>query len=121
MTPKIENARIKSTMLGTEDHGCLTCFLALEFANGACGFGGYAFDGYDADEKERRGQTGFGAEYIRRLLDVLEVSTWEKLPGTLVRVENTGWGGGVTRVGHYMKDRWFDPKELAAEFAEAVK
>lgn len=38
------NAKIKSTMLGFEDHGIMTCFLQLEQASSGQCFGGYRLD-----------------------------------------------------------------------------
>ena len=38
------NAKIKSTKLGYEDHGILTCFLILEQESSSQGFGGYRLD-----------------------------------------------------------------------------
>ena len=110
------NAKIVSTVLGLEDHGILTCWLMLDGDGWGVGFGGYALDGYDETKKRRIG-AAFGAEYVRALLDTLGIESWEKLPGTVVRVETEGWGGKVQRIGHALKERWFDPAELAKEFA----
>ena len=107
---KIENATITSTMLGTEDHGILTAMLMLAGDGWGIGFGGMSFDGpeHDAAGKfiGRRG-SAFGMEWIRGLLDTLEVERWEQLPGKLVRVETEGWGGKAIAIGHPIKDRWF--------------
>jgi len=117
---RIENAKIDSTTLGVEDHGILTCMLMLSGDGWGIGFGGYAMDEPEKDEAGkfvgRRG-TAFGAEYIRLLLETLQVKRWEDLPGTIVRVETEGGcGGRALRIGHALKDRWFDPKALAATY-----
>lgn len=118
---RIENARIKDTMLGVEDHGILTAYVHLEGDGWGVGFGGYAMDSWDQSKKRRLG-TAFGTEYILRLLDVIGVSKWEDLKGKYCRVETEGLGGGARRIGHITKDKWFDPKALAEEFKdEAVK
>jgi hypothetical protein len=109
---KIENARIKSTMLGTEDHGIMTAYLHLEGDGWGVGFGGYCFDEYDESANRRFG-TAFGTEFILQILRTLDIESWEKLPGTVIRVEYEGWGRKVLRIGHYMKDKWFDPSALA--------
>ena len=111
MTPKIENCRIKSTMLGVEDHGIFTCMLHLEGDGWGCGFGGYGLDMWSDADKRRIG-TAYGMEFIKKILDTLELERWEQLPGTLIRAENEGIGGKVVRIGHYMRDKWFDPREL---------
>jgi len=114
MARQILNARITRTTLGTEDHNILTAFLEFSGDGWGCGFGGYGFDEWDATQRTRVGHA-YGMEFIRRVLTTLEVSTWEKLPGTYARVESSGLGGRIHRIGHIMKDQWFDPEELAAE------
>lgn len=111
---QIENARIESVMLGYEDHGILTAYVFVKFANGGCGFGGYAFDEWNK-AKQRRVGCAFGSEWIINVLETVGVKKWEDLPGKPVRVEHEGWGGTITRIGHFIDDRWFDPKALAAE------
>jgi hypothetical protein len=113
--PTIENVVIKSTMLGVEDHGIFTAYLNLEGDGWGCSFGGYGFDEWDAKKGRRIGHA-FGIEFINRVLEVAEVDRWEKLPGTKIRCKTTGLGGGVTEIGHFMKNKWFNPKTLAAEF-----
>jgi len=114
---KIENAEIASTMLGNEDHGIFTCYVTVISDGWGCGFGGYALDAYHADKKRRIG-TAYGLEFIKRILETLEIETWEKLKGTPVRVETEGYGGGIKRLGHFRKDRWFDPKALLEELKD---
>lgn len=111
---KSENAVIESTMLGDEDHGIFTCYVFVSGDGWGCGFGGYALDEYNKKAEERIG-TAYGLEFIKRILKTLEVTKWEKLVGTPVRVETQGLGGGITRIGHFRKNRWFDPKELLEE------
>lgn len=112
MTIRIENAFVESTMLGREDHGIMTAFVFCKGEGWGCGFGGFGLDTYDKS-KDRRVGVAFGIEFISRILETLEVSEWEKLKGTPLRVETEGWGGGITKIGHYVKDKWFDPKALA--------
>ena len=115
----VENAEIEGTMLGTEDHGIFTCFVQVTGDGWGCGFGGYALDEYKPEKGERIG-TAYGMEFIKRILITLEVSSWEKLKGTPVRVETTGIGGRIARIGHFRKERWFDPQELLREMKEGV-
>lgn len=114
---RIENGRVIGTMLGVEDHGIFTCYVMVESTSGCGGFGGHALDQYNRKNKQREG-TAYGLEFVRKILSCLEVSEWEKLKGTPVRVETDGIGSGISRIGHYMKDRWFDPEELK-DFAES--
>lgn len=111
MSAEIKNAKITSTHLGNEDHAIFTAYLSLDFGGSAQSFGGYALDEYDKDKKRRVG-TAFGTEFIKAILRTLEVETWEKLPGTVCRVR--GSYHDIEAIGHFMKDQWFSPRELAA-------
>jgi len=108
---KIENVQIVATTLGVEDHGIFSCYLHLSGDGWGCGFGGYALDEYKNELKRRVG-TAYGMEFIGAILRTLEVETWEKLKGQHCRVETEGVGGRVLRIGHLMKNKWFDPATL---------
>jgi len=109
---------VRRTMLGVEDHGILTCMLHVDGDGWGIGFGGYALDQpmwTDPQNKRdflgRQG-TNYGMEFIRRVLDTLEVETWEKLPGTVVRIRFDGdglCGERCVGIGHAYKNRWFIP------------
>jgi len=120
METTIENAKISSSKLGYEDHGVFTAMIFINGEGWGCGFGGYALDGWDEAEGRRIG-TRFGIEFITEVLNTLGVGNWEDLPGTHVRVETEGIGGGIRRIGHIIKDRWFDPKMLADAFCPEEK
>lgn len=96
-------------MLGIEDHGILTCFLYCEWDSSGCGFGGYRLD-------SKNKSSGYGTEYINRVLKTVGVGKWEELSGKYIRIEHSGLGGGITRIGHIIEDKWFDPKALADEY-----
>ncbi len=109
----IENGKIISTMLGIEDHGILTCMIRIDYGCGGQGFGGWALDEPIRDENDKfikRVGSQIGMQFIRRILEVLEIDDWERLPGTPCRVEHTR--SKVFRIGHYLNDEWFDPTEL---------
>ena len=112
MTLEAKNARIEGTTLGIEDHGCLIFYLHLDYGGGGQGFGGFVLDTHVERGQPRIG-TVFGTTAILRVLQVLGVGTWEKLPGTPVRVEADG--SKIYRIGHYLKDEWLDLEELAKE------
>ena len=106
---EIKNAKIRSTMLGVEDHGIMTCMLHVEGDGWGQGFGGYSFDSWDEKLKKRVGSS-YGIEFIKNILETLEVGKWEQLPGTYVRIENDF--GKIYAIGHITKDKWFRPSEL---------
>lgn len=113
---KEENAMIHRADIYIEDHGILTAFLDLEFDGSAQGFGGYGFDW--VPKKERRYSQNC-ALFIRRVLDTVGKRSWDKLPGTAVRVKREdGWGSRIVAIGHITKNQWFNPQE---EFEAAKK
>jgi len=106
----VRNCKITSTMLGYEDHGILTCMLNLNGDTWGVGFGGYSLDSYDEERKERFASAeGFKA--ILAILETLELSSWEKLPGTFIRAEMND-DGRCERIGHLMKEKWFSFKDF---------
>lgn len=113
---KTENAEIMSTMLGTEDHGIMTCYLHLKYDGGGQGFGGLSFDspvlGEDGRFKRRMGNS-FGLEFIARVLRTVGVDKWEALPGKFVRARHTHTK--VLSIGHIIEDKWFSPDTLVSE------
>lgn len=95
-------AKIKSTFLGVEDHGILTCFLHVDYGSGGQGIGGYSLDeptwgtddgfvvGSRPDDHTarfagRRG-TDFGMEFVRRVIKACGVDSWEKVTGRTIYV-----------------------------------
>lgn len=98
----IRNAVIKSVTLSTADHGCLSGWLHLDYGSEAQGFGGYML--YSPTK-----HLGTAGLWIWRILQTLEVSTWEDLPGKPLRVKASH--SGVESIGHLLKDQWFNPRE----------
>ncbi len=117
---KIENALIESTMLGIEDHGIMTCYIHLSGNGWRCVYGGFGLDAWDKDLKRRVG-TAEGMDALMLLMDALEVTKWEDLKGQYVRVENTGWGGEITKIGHLIKPQWFSFREFFTKCAEVAE
>lgn len=112
---EIRNAKIRSVQLGFEDHGILTCWVNTEGANCSQGFGGYGFS--HRPNKKNVGASDL-ADYILGILEALEIDAWEKLPGTPCRVEQ-GESGLLVRIGHFTKEKWFDPRILMNKRKEA--
>lgn len=116
MTIETMNAKIRSTTLGREDHGIFTAFLNLDYGSSGQSFGGYALDEWcgPRSAEGRRVGTAYGMEFIAEILRTLEVESWEKLPGTVCRVRCEH--SKIHAIGHFLKDQWFDPSELHAQF-----
>lgn len=106
---EIKNAKITSVRFGKEDHGIMTCYVMLDYGGSGQGFGGYAFDRWDATLNRRVG-AAYGMEWMMRLFKVLEVQELQELIGMPVRVESTYTK--IHRIGHFIKDQWFDPSDI---------
>ena len=109
-----KNAIIESTTLGYADHDVLSFWLMLDYGGTGQGFGGFALDG--PGKNGHRVGCAFGLEAIMGVLTTLGVDTWEKLPGTPLRVRgDLGLGSSkIDAIGHLLKDQWLDLSELAA-------
>lgn len=97
----IKNAKIKSTFLGIEDHGIPTFFINLDYGGAGQSFGGYDLRYY-------------GIEIIVEILNALEVDSWEKIDG-FIRADADY--EKVYRIGHIVKDSWFDIEKLKNKIA----
>ena len=107
----ISNARIRSTMLGREDHGIMTFMIYIDASNFSGGIGGFCLDEYSNDIKARvfRAES---MEAISEILDVVGVDKWEDLPGKYIRFEDSGWNSTITKIGNIINDKWFDMKKF---------
>ena len=108
---EIKNAKIRSTMLGVEDHGIFTFVLNLDYGGSGQGFGTFCLDEPLKKDGKFLGRVGtaVGMDAIMKVLDVIGVGSWEKLPGQVLRAESDMCQ--IYRIGHFMKDEWFDIKE----------
>lgn len=98
----VANAKIEWTMLGRENHGIPTAQVGTSEGSTAQGFGGY-----DMRHESAR-------EFCFHVIDVVGVESWEKLPGSMCRVERESKMGRITAVGHIMEDKWLDLPEQGA-------
>lgn len=108
----ILNGKIRKTMLGTKDFGFFTFLLDITFDGTGCGYGTYALDEYDKDKKKRV-PTDVGLGAIIKLLETLELNSWEELENTFVRCEIEN--NSIVRIGHLIKDKWFSFPEYYEE------
>ena len=107
----IENAEITSVSLTMADHGCLTFWLMIEGGGWGCGIGGYCIGNGYVGAKEFTA-SGSGLVAMMRIMDVVGVDRWEDLAGKYIRVETTGWGNCITKIGNVLTNKWFDLKEF---------
>jgi hypothetical protein len=110
MNIQIQNAIIKSAELSSDDHGCLTAWIHLEYGCRGQGFGGYAL--YLPSSWEHHEIKSFAGHFIWRVMEVCGVTKWSQLPGKTVRVKAEL--AKVHAIGHIIKNDWFEP---AIDFA----
>jgi hypothetical protein len=109
--PEIKNAIIVTAEIEISERGPLDCWISLDYGDsGVQGFGGYAL--YLPKSYAHYKLMGVAGHHIYRILEVAGVTKWSQLKGRTIRVEST-WSK-VFRVGHIVKDDWYDP---AADFA----
>ena len=102
----IKNATIKGVRLFVEDHGIMTSFIELDYGGTCQGFGGWCLG--------KPGKPDMAlAEWIYGIMQAVGVDSWEDLPGKSCRVEREDeFNSPVDRIGHFLKDEWFSPREL---------
>lgn len=107
MSREIKNAIITSANLLVSDHvGCLTVSIAFDYGGSGQGFGGFAL--YLPPGFKHHKMLSHCGHFVYRMLEVAGVDDWSKLVGRTVRVD-ASWDQ-VHRVGHIVKDDWFDPE-----------
>lgn len=100
MNPEVfetKNAQITYTKIEIEDHGILTLWIGLDYGGTAQAFGGY--------DVRRNLST-----WVQKIFEVLEVREWDDIKGKTIRVKSNH--SSVYAIGHFMKDKWFAPKEI---------
>ena len=108
---KIENAKITSTSISMADHGCLSISICVEGNGWACNIGGWLNGvGYLGATKWKGNGSAIVA--MMKIMDIVGVSEWEKIPGKYIRVKTEGWGGTIDEIGSLIEDKWFNLREF---------
>ena len=97
-----ENAIIIKPELEIQ-YSSLTLSLLIQMGTTAAWYGGLPY-GHISDKVCRNRLP----EAIIALLKTLEVTSWDSLPNTPIRVKTEGKGGRIAAIGHFMKDKWFN-------------
>lgn len=105
---EIRNAYIKNVSLSMADHGCLTFGIGIDTDHFYTVVGGYMIGRGHLGAKEFDGISKYGLEAIMRIMGTIGVEKWEDLKGKYCRIVDDGWGSKVTKIGHVIKDKWFD-------------
>lgn len=103
---EIKNALIDSFFLGYQDHGIFTFAVNLNYGVSIQSFGNYCLDMYDENKKKRVG-TAYGMQFIICVLQLFDIKSISELKGVPCRVDCEF--DRVYRIGHFLKDKWFDP------------
>lgn len=89
-------AVIERTTLGYEDHGVMVGWLHLEYRGSGQGAGGYVLDSPEKTEdgKSHRVGTGYGLDWIIRVLETVGVDNWESLSRARINIlkSTDAWG-----------------------------
>ena len=111
-----KNAKIKSTMLGIEDHGIMSFMLHLDYGGSGQGAGGYCLDTpiHQGETFIKRVGTAGGMSLIIEIMKVVGVEKWEDLPGKVIRVKAEQ--SKVHAIGHFMDDEWLDFPRFFEDF-----
>ena len=102
---EVKNAVIKSAELTSDDHGCLSAWVHLDYGGSGQGFGGYAL--YLPKSYTHYELKSVAGHFIWRVMEVAGVTHWSELPGKTIRVKG-GWDH-IQAIGHIVKDDWFNP------------
>ncbi len=102
-----KNAVIESATITSDDHGCLSAWLHLDYGGTGQGFGGYAL--YVPKSFKHHDMQSVAGHFIYRAMEIAGVTKWDDLKGKTIRVKAEH--GGVKEIGHIVKDDWFNPSE----------
>lgn len=104
---EIKNAIITSATITSEDHGCLSAWIHLDYGSCCQGFGGYAL--YVPKSNPHWNLNTCAGHFIWRVMEIAGVGEWKSLVGKTIRVKADQCG--VEAIGHIVKEDWFCPRD----------
>ena len=100
---KIENAKITKVSLHYYNDAILTFDITLEGNGWGTVYGGYALGNKINGECSSKGLCA-----LMKILDVVDVDSWEDLKGKYVRVKIDSISGPINEIGNLIEDKWFN-------------
>ncbi len=112
----ITNAIIESADIRIERGFILSAWLQLNYGGLHQGFGGYTLHLTESSSHHAESlKANVAGVFITKCMEIADVESWKDLPGKTIRVEKTDEWGSIIRIGHIVKDRWFNPQEVFEE------
>ncbi len=106
---KIQNAKITSADLSTQNYCCCDFPITLEGNGWGVVYGGYALGKggtvYQIDEIEG---SAIGMRAVLTIMNIVGVDSLNDMKNKYVRVATKGWGDTVKIIGNIIEDKWFD-------------
>lgn len=107
----VKNAIIENARIEIERGFILTAWLQLNYGGMVQGFGGFSlFLDKTSSNHEQAKEKNYAGIFISRVLEIADVESWDDLSGKTIRVEKDSEMGSILKIGHIVKDDWFDPK-----------
>jgi hypothetical protein len=121
----IINAKIIKTRLGSSSAPVFDSEITLEDGNkNPIRFGGWTLDNKPIPESLGHRTYSLALScWVSRILEIAGAKSWEDLAGCYVRVDIEDGSVKASRIGHLMRDEWFEPPEhlpRAIEFRTLV-
>ena len=104
---EILNAKITNVDLSMAIHGSLVLWLTLEGKGWIVDYGGFSIGKGYVGASEFEGLAK-GTELIMRVMDVVEVETFQQLKDKYVRVAVLPYEGRIDIIGNIISDKWFN-------------
>lgn len=102
---EIKNAIITDVTITSDDRGCLSAWLYLDYGGSGQGFGGYAL--YLPKSFKHHSVLSHAGHFIFRCMEIADVTEWSKVKGKTIRVKSTD--ARIEAIGHIVKNDWFYP------------
>ena len=114
---EIKNMEIEDVELvySPEDRDCLSLKIFLKGASSCVVFGGKTLGWKNFDTGDFS-SIPIMAEYIMRIMDVVECERFSDMNGKYIRIATKGWGSEMHIIGNIIKNKWFDQESFFCDY-----